>query len=83
MPWLFLFLNEFPIIKILLPPPVKAPDSPTSKEGAGRIVYELNGLQLSIPLYAADCDLRYKLNHFLKSFKSISLHMYHLLIDIK
>merc|ERR550519_1357784 len=38
--------------------PSKAPESPSSKEGSGRIVYELNGLQLSIPLYAADCDLR-------------------------
>jgi len=28
------------------------------KEGAGRIVYELNHLQLSIPVYAADCDQR-------------------------
>jgi len=38
--------------------PSKAPESPGTKEGQGRIVYELNGLQLSIPLYAADCDLR-------------------------
>ena len=37
--------------------PSKAGDSP-AKEGAGRVVYELNGLQLSIPLYAGDCDLR-------------------------
>ena len=37
--------------------PSKAGESPI-KEGAGRVVYELNGLQLSIPLYAADCDLR-------------------------
>merc|ERR1719193_3040683 len=28
------------------------------KEGAGRVVYELNCLQLSIPLYAEDCDVR-------------------------
>jgi cold shock CspA family protein len=41
------------------------PGSPTKpgsespvKEGAGRIVYELNSVQLSIPVYAADCDAR-------------------------
>lgn len=28
------------------------------KEGAGRVFYELNGLQLSIPLYASDVDPR-------------------------
>ena len=28
------------------------------KEGAGRIVYELNQVQLSIPVYAVDCDAR-------------------------
>merc|ERR1719347_20474 len=38
--------------------PSKSPDSPNKSEGAGKIVYELNGLQLSIPLYSADCDLR-------------------------
>ena len=38
--------------------PSKSPDSPSKSEGAGKIVYELNGLQLSIPLYASDCDLR-------------------------
>merc|ERR1719167_1929857 len=38
--------------------PSKAPDSPSKTEGAGKIVYELNGLQLSIPLYSTDCDLR-------------------------
>merc|ERR1719419_912304 len=38
--------------------PSKAPESPSKTEGAGKIVYELNGLQLSIPLYAGDCDLR-------------------------
>merc|ERR1719259_422938 len=38
--------------------PSKAPESPSKTEGAGKIVYELNGLQLSIPLYAADCDVR-------------------------
>merc|ERR550532_3713746 len=38
--------------------PSKAPESPSKTEGAGKIVYELNGLQLSIPLYASDCDLR-------------------------
>merc|ERR1719187_499 len=38
--------------------PSKTPDSPTKSEGAGKIVYELNGLQLSIPLYSSDCDLR-------------------------
>jgi len=37
--------------------PTKAGDSPV-KEGAGRVVYELNGLQLSIPLYASDVDPR-------------------------
>ena len=34
------------------------PESPSKAEGAGKIVYELNGLQLSIPLYSTDCDLR-------------------------
>ena len=29
-----------------------------SKEGAGKIIYELNGSTLEIPLYASDCDLR-------------------------
>jgi len=38
--------------------PSKTPESPTKAEGAGKIVYELNGLQLSIPLYSTDCDLR-------------------------
>jgi len=38
--------------------PSKTPESPSKSEGAGKIVYELNGLQLSIPLYSADCDLR-------------------------
>ena len=38
--------------------PSKSPESPGKTEGAGTIVYELNGLQLSIPLYAADSDLR-------------------------
>ena len=38
--------------------PAKGGDSPSRQEGAGKIVYELNGLQLSIPLYATDCDLR-------------------------
>ena len=38
--------------------PSKSPESPSKAEGAGKIVYELNGLQLSIPLYAGDCDLR-------------------------
>lgn len=32
-------------------------DSP-SKEGAGRILYEIDGLNLEIPLYAKDTDLR-------------------------
>merc|ERR1719347_1158563 len=41
------------------PSKATSPDSPTTKlEGAGKIVYELNGLQLAIPLYAEDCDLR-------------------------
>ena len=30
----------------------------SSKEGAGKIIYELNGSTLEIPLYASDCDLR-------------------------
>ena len=38
--------------------PSKSPESPSKTEGSGKIVYELNGLQLSIPLYAGDCDLR-------------------------
>ena len=38
--------------------PSKAGESPSRAEGAGKIVYELNGLQLAIPLYATDCDLR-------------------------
>merc|ERR1719187_28171 len=46
--------------------PSKVSDSPGSSgsgsngnvENSGRIVYELNGLQLSIPLRAGDCDLR-------------------------
>ena len=29
-----------------------------AKEGAGRIVYELNSVQLSIPVYAGDCEAR-------------------------
>ena len=29
-----------------------------NKEGAGKIIYELNGSTLEIPLYASDCDLR-------------------------
>ena len=29
-----------------------------NKEGAGKIIYELNGATLEIPLYAGDCDLR-------------------------
>ena len=28
------------------------------KEGAGKVIYELNGSTLEIPLYASDCDLR-------------------------
>ena len=30
----------------------------SNKEGAGKIIYELNGSTLDIPLYACDCDLR-------------------------
>ena len=37
--------------------PSKPGESPV-KEGAGQVLYELNGLQLIIPLYAADCDGR-------------------------
>lgn len=33
-------------------------DLETCKEGAGKIIYELNGSTLEIPLYASDCDLR-------------------------
>merc|ERR1719225_722026 len=40
------------------PPSKTTPESPCKTEGAGKIVYELNGLPLSIPLYATDCDLR-------------------------
>ena len=40
------------------PSKTTTPESPCKTEGAGKIVYELNGLPLSIPLYAADCDLR-------------------------
>ena len=29
-----------------------------SREGVGKILYELNGLNLEIPLHADDCDLR-------------------------
>jgi len=32
--------------------------SAASKEGMGKILYELNGLNLEIPLHANDCDLR-------------------------
>merc|ERR1711899_559880 len=32
--------------------------SSPAKEGTGKIVYELNGLSLEIPLHANDCDLR-------------------------
>merc|ERR550539_2257548 len=39
-------------------PSKTTPESPCKTEGAGKIVYELNGLPLSIPLYATDCDLR-------------------------
>merc|ERR1719225_2164988 len=38
--------------------PSKSPESPSKTEGSGKIVYELNNLQLNIPLYAGDCDLR-------------------------
>ena len=31
--------------------------SSPAKEGTGKIVYELNGLSLEIPLHANDCDL--------------------------
>jgi hypothetical protein len=42
------------------------------KEGAGRVFYELNGLQLSIPLYASDVDPRailkvFNINSFIKA----------------
>jgi len=40
------------------PSKTASPESPCKTEGAGKIVYELNGLPLSIPLYATDCDLR-------------------------
>merc|ERR1719507_2573783 len=40
------------------PSKITSPESPCKTEGAGKIVYELNGLPLSIPLYATDCDLR-------------------------
>merc|ERR1719447_1600052 len=40
------------------PSKTTTPESPCKTEGAGKIVYELNGLPLSIPLYATDCDLR-------------------------
>jgi cold shock CspA family protein len=32
--------------------------SSPAKEGVGKIIYELNGLNLEIPLHANDCDLR-------------------------
>jgi cold shock CspA family protein len=32
--------------------------SSPAKEGIGKIIYELNGLSLEIPLHANDCDLR-------------------------
>merc|ERR1740129_2590482 len=32
--------------------------SSPAKEGIGKIIYELNGLNLEIPLHANDCDLR-------------------------
>lgn len=32
--------------------------SSPSKESAGKILYELNGLNLEIPLHSSDCDLR-------------------------
>ena len=38
--------------------PSKSLECPSKTEASGKIVYELNGLQLSIPLYAGDCDLR-------------------------
>lgn len=31
-------------------------ESPGNKEGAGKIVYDLNGLSLEIPLFASDCE---------------------------
>ena len=31
-------------------------DSNSAKEGAGKVVYDLNGLSLEIPLYFADCE---------------------------
>ncbi len=34
--------------------PSRGQESPGGKEGAGRIIYELNGLQLSIPLFAGE-----------------------------
>ena len=48
-------INQYIIVNLLLRSPNKAGDSPV-KEGAGRVIYELNGLQLIIPLYAADVD---------------------------
>ena len=30
----------------------------TARDGAGKILYKLNGQSLEIPLHAADCDLR-------------------------
>merc|ERR1719474_2329858 len=40
------------------PSKTTTPESPCKTEGAGKIVYELHGLPLSLPLYATDCDLR-------------------------
>ena len=33
-------------------------DREGGRDGAGKILYELNGQSLEIPLHAADCDLR-------------------------
>ena len=48
------------------------------KEGAGRIVYELNQVQLSIPVYAGDCDARNppRLGDKVSSFLLLQLYSY-------
>ena len=38
--------------------PDKFDSENSNKEGAGKIMYELNGSTFEIPLYASDCDLR-------------------------
>ena len=59
-------------------------DKEGGRDGAGKILYELNGQSLEIPLHAADCDLRnfpHKVGRssVFYQFKSTCIHVYILL----